>query len=50
MTDGRDPKDIQKLEIQVWMPPKIEETPVEGPWSAEAEMGAFRSLKASLGQ
>lgn len=41
--------DIEKIRAKVWMPPAGVE-PVEGPWSAAAEMNAFASLKASLGQ
>lgn len=48
MIDGADPSDVKQVEAQLWAPP-IGETP-QGVWSAEAEMDAFRSLKAALGQ
>jgi hypothetical protein len=41
--------DLAKIRANVWMPPAGVE-PTEGPWSAAAEMSAFASLKASLGQ
>lgn len=46
-TEGGDPKEIQKFRLRVWQPPKNVEV-TSGPWSAEAEMGAFSSLKAQL--
>jgi len=41
--------EVTKVKAQLWMPPPHEEATV-GPWSAEAEMAAFASLRASLGQ
>lgn len=41
--------DIAKLKAKLWRPPPEAEV-VEGPWSAEAEMAAFRNLKAAMGQ
>jgi hypothetical protein len=44
--------ELAKLEALLWQPPKgVEEPPPpESPWAAEAEMAAFRSLKAEVGQ
>lgn len=41
--------EIAKTRAKLWMPPP-EKVVERGPWSAEAEMSAFASLKAGLGQ
>lgn len=48
MTEHGDEAGIRKLEAQLWRPPPGVQA--QGPWSAEAEMNAFRSLKSALGQ
>lgn len=46
-TRNAEPQDIEKFRIQLWRPPKGV-VPTRGPWSAEAETNAFRTLKAAL--
>lgn len=40
--------DIKKFEASLWRPPAGERA--LGPWSAEAEMGAFSALKKAVGK
>jgi hypothetical protein len=47
--NAEDPKEVAKAKTQLWMPPKGVE-PDRGPWSAESEMEAFRSLQRALEQ
>lgn len=49
-TKDGDQKDVDKFEAQLYRPPVGVQAPAVGPWSAEAEMAAFRSMKAALGQ
>lgn len=48
MTRDADPNDVRKLEAQLWQPPPGAEP--KGPWSPEAEMAAFESLRMTLGK
>lgn len=41
--------DIDKVKAQLWRPPPGQE-PTTGPWSPQAEMGAFNALKKGLGK
>ena len=50
VTNGAQPKDVDKFKIKLWRPPAGEDVHDErSPWSAEAEMSAFSALKAALG-
>lgn len=42
------PDSIRKFDIRLWIPP-AGIAPTRGPWTPEAEMQAFRGLKAALG-
>jgi hypothetical protein len=45
--DAESEDDVAKLEHKIYQPPAGVEV-TTGPWSAEAEMAAFKGLKASL--
>jgi hypothetical protein len=45
---GRDPAAVQRFNTRLWMPPPGV-VATRGPWSAEAETDAFRSVRAALG-
>jgi hypothetical protein len=48
-TKDADPESIAKWERKLWVPPPGYQEPItEGPWTADAEMSAFRNLAASL--
>lgn len=42
--------DLAALKAKLWRPPPKVEAPADSPWSADAEMAAFQSLKNALGQ
>lgn len=46
--EGIEQAEILKAEAQLWAPPPGAEA--RGPWAPEAEMAAFRSLKAQVTQ
>jgi hypothetical protein len=48
--NAEDQKDIEKLRLKLWVPPKNPRVPVRdlGPWSAENETKAFKALKTAL--
>lgn len=46
-TEGADPKEVEKFERRLYIPPKNVVAKV-GPWSAEAETAAFAAAKAAL--
>lgn len=43
------PAEVAKLRATLWRPPPGME-PTRGPWTPEAEMSAFNSLRAGLGK
>lgn len=45
---GRDLNEVEKFKLQLWQPPPNAPAPTQGPWSAEEETNAFRSLKSAL--
>ncbi len=47
-TNGADQQGREKFERRLYMPPKGV-APTTGPWTAEAESGAFSALRQSLG-
>lgn len=50
VTRNAQPKDVDKFKARLWRPPKGQEVKHEkSPWSADAEMQAFASLKKALG-
>lgn len=46
-TKDGDPEQVERFYIRLWRPPPGE-TPTKGPWTAEAEMDAFRAFKAQV--
>lgn len=49
MSHSEDEKAANKFKTQLWRPPPGV-VPEKGPWSAEAETSAFKSLKQALGK
>lgn len=47
-TRNADEKGLEQFRIRLWQPPANAPAPKTGPWSAEEETQAFRSLKASV--
>lgn len=39
-----------KIKAKLWQPPAGAPEPTKGPWSPEAEMAAFNSLRRGLGK
>lgn len=47
LTDGQDPKDVDRFKSQLWRPPAGEEG--QGVWSAEAENDGLAAFAAETG-
>lgn len=44
-----DEEEAEKFESKLWMPPKGEAAPEQGPWSPESETAAFGELQSQIG-
>lgn len=44
----REPNEIAKFDLQLWLPPKGADIPEESPWSAENETRAFKAFQSSI--